>query len=110
MTTPETVARIARNNAILDRMIEQMVHRAGSEDTSIAIVEFIESFPADEQVAELMMLTLSAVERAAQYSTVVDIWDPERRIDPGKAMRLGRQATSAWVDLARQLKKENENG
>lgn len=105
MTTPATAARVRRNQLLLDQLIETMVNRAGSEDTAIGIVEFIESFPDDEtRVSELMFLVLCAVERAAQYSTVVDIWDPKRRIDPAKALRLGRQAQAAFFDLHRELK------
>lgn len=105
MSTPEVIDRVKRNQALLDQLIESMVNRAGSEDTGLAIVKFIESFPDDEtRVSELMFLVLSAVERAAQYSTVVDIWDPKRRIDPVKALRLGRRAQAAFVDLHREMK------
>ena len=88
-------------------MVESLVNRAGSEDTSILVTDFIESFDTDEdKIRELMFLVLTAVETAAQLSTPIDIWDRKRRIDPAKAARVGLQATSAFADLARELKIE----
>lgn len=103
--------RLTRNRALVDRLIGSVVDRAGSEDTGIIVAEFIESFETDEdKILELMFLVLTAIERAADLSTPVDIWDPERRIDPVKATRLGLQTQAAFADLARELKKEATHG
>lgn len=106
----EQAARIARNANLADRLIESVVNRAGSEDTAILIAEFIDSFESDEdKIFELMYLTLTVVERAADYSTPVDIWDPHRRIDSAKAIRLGRQTLEAFGALGEELNSEKGN-
>ncbi|MBD8012658.1 hypothetical protein H9633_10150 [Microbacterium sp. Re1] len=99
--------RIARNSELADRMIAAYVHRAGSEDPLTYLTEFVESMDSEQEAVDrLAELVLTLAEKAAQASTVVDIWDPRRRVDPTKAMRLADSASSAFVALGQELIEE----
>lgn len=101
--------KLVENRAIVDRLIEAYVTRAGSEDAGRIVCEFVDGFRTDEEaIVGLTLLTLTAAERAADYSTPVDIWDPERRIDVKKALRLGIQTRDTYRKLAEGLKEMEE--
>ncbi|MGP6172002.1 hypothetical protein ACTU6V_12445 [Microbacterium sp. A204] len=97
-------ALIARNNSFADRLMEAYVNRAGSEDPHLMVQEFVGAYDeAQEALDGLAQLVLTLAERAADLSTPVDIWDPERRIDRAKAIRLASQTKAAFQDLKREL-------
>ncbi|GAA1250741.1 hypothetical protein JOF42_002439 [Microbacterium phyllosphaerae] len=98
--------KLTANRAVVDRLVEAYANRAGSEDTRRIMAEVVDAFDTvDDAIRGLALLVLTAAERAADYSTPIDIWDPERRIDTKKAVRLGAQAQDAFRALARDMKK-----
>lgn len=100
----EVNARMARNDAVAERLISAYVHRAGSEDPQLIVGEFVESHEdVQEALDGLAELVLTLAARAADLSTPVDIWDPMRRIDPAKAIRLAGLTKSTFQDLGREL-------
>lgn len=103
-----------RNRAVVDRLIEAMLTDDGRKEVPVILAEFIDSFADDEtKIVELMFLVMTAAETAADRSTVVNIWDPQRRVDPKKALRLAQQTNAATRDLGREIqrsKKELRHG
>lgn len=90
--------------AVADRLIDAYATRAGSEDAKNILGEYADKEADGEgQVRALARLVVTLAERAADASTVYDIWDPERAIVPEKINRLTAMAVDAGARWAEQL-------
>lgn len=93
-------------SAVADRLIDAYATRAGSEDARAILTEYADKeADGDGQVIALACLALKLAERAADASTVYDIWNPERPIVPEKVNRLTAMAVDAGVRWTEQLKR-----
>ena len=71
-----------RIGELADRLIQAYIHRAGSEDTVLALGE-VEA-ESDNLVRDLSALVLTLAYRAADSMTVYCLTDPQRRVVPEK--------------------------
>lgn len=93
-------------SAVANRLIDAYVTRAGSEDAKNILGDYADKeADGDGQVIALARLVMKLAERAADASTVYDIWSPERPIVPEKVNRLTAMAVDAGIRWAEQLKK-----
>lgn len=94
-------------SVVADRLIDVFATRAGSEDTREILGAYADKeADGDGQVIALARLVVKLAERAADASTVYDIWDPARRIVPEKINRLTALVVDAGIRWGEQLKKQ----
>lgn len=93
-------------SVVADRLIDVFATRAGSEDARKILGAYADEEADDDgQVIALARLVIKLAERAADASTVYDIWDPERPIVPEKINRLTAMAVDAGIRWGEQLKR-----
>ncbi|WP_152641845.1 hypothetical protein [Microbacterium hydrocarbonoxydans] len=93
-------------SAIADRLIDAFVNRAGSEDARNILTEYADKEDdGDRQVVALARLVMKLAERAADATTVYDIWSPERPIVPEKINRLTALVFDAGIRWGEESKK-----
>lgn len=90
---------------VADRLIDVFMTRAGSEDARTILADYVDGESSgDGQVVALARLVMKLSERAADASTVYDIWSPRRQIAPEKIARLTALVVDAGARWAEELK------